>query len=541
MTGTYNLLDEPWLPVRSQSGTRRWIRPAEVATRQDPALYIDSGRPDFDGALTQFLIGLLQTCAAPPDQGSWRKWMREPPAVEQLDELFAPVRHAFFLDGDGPRFMQDLELEEDGGEGVSVAALLIESPGGKTVRDNGDLFIKRDLVTAMGAPAVAAALFTLQTNAPAGGVGHRTSLRGGGPLSTLPLGESLWKTCWLSVLTNPDLAGVPGNIGLDAIDAKFPWMAETRTSEGNKGVVPEDAHPTQHYWAMPRRIRLRLEKREDVCGVYGVPADLLCGAYVTKNYGCKYDGAWLHPLTPHTRMKDGEPPNPRKGQPSGISYRDWPLLVSEGADHWPALTVRVYLDHDRYEYADTDRLWVFGYDMDNMKARCWHSATTPILVSGLNADDRAAVARFAQQLVAVSESVRLTLGRQVRAALSRRPKDLKGDLSVLARSFWQATEPAFFSCLKPYAANPSSQELRGRAAERWLAALHEAALQIFDLHSQSTAVFDCLDVKRVALARLDLVKFTSPRGKKLRGLVELGPPKKEPKREAHQQEAVADV
>ena len=61
----YNLLVEPWIPVRRRSGERSWIAPWQVTEVEDPPLSIDTGRPDFDGALIQFLIGLVQTAAAP--------------------------------------------------------------------------------------------------------------------------------------------------------------------------------------------------------------------------------------------------------------------------------------------------------------------------------------------------------------------------------------------------------------------------------------------------------------------------------------------
>ena len=73
-------------------------------------------RPDFNGAMHEFLIGLLSTAAAPADDDEWEDWWLNPPAPDNLKERFANVVHAFNLDGPGPRFLQDLEMLDDAGK-----------------------------------------------------------------------------------------------------------------------------------------------------------------------------------------------------------------------------------------------------------------------------------------------------------------------------------------------------------------------------------------------------------------------------------------
>ncbi|MCP4406670.1 MAG: type I-E CRISPR-associated protein Cse1/CasA [Gammaproteobacteria bacterium] len=70
-------------------------------------LVLESGRPDFDGALMQFLIGLLQTAAPPPNHDQWIDWLEEPPTPEILKKKFLKFEEVFDLDGDGPRFMRE--------------------------------------------------------------------------------------------------------------------------------------------------------------------------------------------------------------------------------------------------------------------------------------------------------------------------------------------------------------------------------------------------------------------------------------------------
>ena len=125
----FNLLDEKWIPVRRRSGLLDNIAPWQVADKTDPPLHIESPRPDFDGALIQFLIGLVQTAAAPISARDWRKGFDTQPESRALRAKFNQYKDAFNLDGPGPRFMQDLALKPDEGVDMPAAALELESTG----------------------------------------------------------------------------------------------------------------------------------------------------------------------------------------------------------------------------------------------------------------------------------------------------------------------------------------------------------------------------------------------------------------------------
>ena len=303
---TYNLLDERWIPVRRKSGAPDWIAPWQIAETDDPPVALTAPRADFDGALVQFLIGLLQTAYAPVDESTWRKRLI-PPEPDTLRKAFDVHRDAFHLDGDGPRFMQDLTLKASEAEDVLVGALLIDSATGKTIEQNADVFNKRWDRPAFGTPAAAMTLLTLMLNAPAGGRGHRTSLRGGGPLTTVLLGETLWLTGWLNVLPTVAFDSSAGNGSLEKPENIFPWLAKTRTSERGEETGPERMHPLQHFWATPRRIRLQWDLKNGICMMTGLEGPVIMAASV-KSYGANYKGAFLHSLTPYIATKPGEPP-----------------------------------------------------------------------------------------------------------------------------------------------------------------------------------------------------------------------------------------
>src|SRR6266545_7891643 len=110
-----NLIEERWIPARRASGNEERIAPWQLTEgfADDPFIRLAAPRPDFNGALVQFLIGLLQTCSPPDDAREWRQKLRQPPAPAELKEGFLALKSVFCLDGDGPRFLQDLTLQEE--------------------------------------------------------------------------------------------------------------------------------------------------------------------------------------------------------------------------------------------------------------------------------------------------------------------------------------------------------------------------------------------------------------------------------------------
>ncbi len=523
----YNLIDERWIPVERRSGKVEMIAPAQVVERDDPPLRISSPRPDFDGALLEFLIGLLQTAAAPVTEREWERWFEVPPTVELLKKRLDTVREAFFLDGDGPRFMQDLTVGLDPkASHEPIGALLIDRIGESGLDESPTLFAKPGRFEALGYPAAAAALMTLQTYAPAGGRGQLTSLRGGGPLTTLITAEGLWSTAWLNILPGAKFEGeglVPGDASKKGPGAIFPWMAPTRTSEtkGGKATPPTEVHPLQHLWGLPRRIRLDVsEGRVGTCAATGAEGVAIVESYLGRPDGTSYDGDYRHPWSPYTLIEPNKPWNSKKGSSEGLPYRDWPLLVVGSTTQRPAAVVTNFASTRRRELVQQARLVAFGYAMKNMKPLRWCRAETPVITVAKGMEDPFAEA--AEGLVAASDEVRKTLSSQVRAAWSDRP----GDLDVFGQvnpAFWSATESAFFVAVQAVKTGleAGSTPQQDAAKEAWLDALHLAALGLFDRFVEASADLAAPDLRRAVVARRALEQFTRPWSSRLRKLLAL--------------------
>ena len=516
-----NLVCDAWLPVIWASGKKDKIAPWQIAETTDPVMDLDAPRPDFQGALYQFLIGLLQTCFAPADHEEWLEYWKILPDSQTLRNRFLDFAPAFELSSPSgsPAFMQDLNLSQ--GKMRNVAAFLMDFPGDKTIVENLDHFIKRDSVTKMCPACVAMALFTLQLNAPTGGNGHRVGLRGGGPLTTLvrPTGVTdLWSKIWLNVLAAEDF---DTSIDKPVADV-FPWMGSTRVSTqkvekkiksyiGN-GVptTPADTHILQCYWGMPRRIRI-LWQAEAVgrCDLCDNETSTLARKYMTDTWGVDYVGGWVHPLTPYRFDPQKEkPPLSIKGQKGGLGYRHWVALTlahSREGEH-AAKIVRAYIEQRSRDIRAqrTVGLWCFGYDMVDMKARCWYDHTLPLF--RLDQTQQENVLSWASELINAAEDVVESLQKQIKAAWFRRPGDVKGDMSGVVQEFWQQSEPHFYELLEHLVNLPGSQRLAPpEIYDSWAKRLQGLAYKLFDEKALEGPAED-LDMKRIIIARQELTK-----------------------------------
>jgi CRISPR system Cascade subunit CasA len=523
-----NLLDTPWLPVRRSGGERAWMTPLEALSTPD-VVAVDACRGDLTVAENTFLVGLMQTVAPVDTKTAWGRLFAKPPALETLREWCAPIHSAFQADGVGPRFMQDLPFPA--AESTSIANLLIDSPGENGIRNNADHFVKRGRVRQLCPCCAVAALLTLQINAPAGGAGNRTGLRGGGPLTTLVTcmtPRSLWHDVWLNVQERSAFLGACGDAGKTAPHFSFPWLAEVSAIQAEGGqTAPLAVHPAHVWWAMPRRIRLDFDQTvSGECDLCGRPGDKLLTGYITRPHGLNYKGPWAHPLSPYYEAKDEWlPVHP---QPDGLGYRHWVGWVmgmarSNGAVR-PAKVVETAVG--RHDLDVELCVWASGYDMDNMKPRCWYESRLPLFgLPQCDGEVRRLVAHDIGSWVAGAEQAARCLRASVQAAWFS--GDARGDLGQITASFWAATEAPFYRLVRErLEAARLGQEQDGVAtAERWLGLLNRASLDLFDHQYVGAGHVERQHPDRIATARRSLRAALN--GKAIRQALGL-PPKDTP-------------
>lgn len=499
----YDLRYEPWIPWRRRSGAVEWGPPETLMDDLVGGCVVGvaTPRPDLDGALQEFLIGLLTAALLPEDDDEWARLAAEPPTPSELRMALDRLPPAFDLEGPGPRFFQDPAAAEFADIEVGpIEQLLIDTPGEQTLKLNRDLFVKRGRIERLARPAAAMALLTMQTYAPAGGAGHRTSLRGGGPLTTLvdPRVDSrgrslaherpLWEKLWANVETQEALRGRPSSAPVTAVDRAFPWLRPTCTSNpkaGGAATPPAAAHPLEAYFGLPRRIRLEfgaagrcdLTGREDGTTVVG---------FRMRNYGVQYVG-WQHPLSPYYRTKaTSNEWLPMHGQPGGIRWRDWvglTLQAGGGEIRRPASVVPAFTRRAGARAGRTARLHVFGYDMDNMKARGWTESTVPLFTVEDEARRRL-MRQTAEQLTEATGTAASALLFSVKVSLYENPKEVPGDIGHVRAELWDGTEEPFYRTMARLAALEADGDSADALSDTLRAGFRDT------LHVQALAVFD---------------------------------------------------
>ncbi len=510
-----NLINDVWIPVRRKNGEKIKVAPYQITEGIDTdkeIIELAAVRPDFNGALIQFLIGLLQTTCAPKGNSDWREWLNNPPSADELRSKFASISFAFNLDGDGSRFMQDFGLDnEEKKTEEEIEKLLIDAPGEQTLKQNKDLFIKRDRITQLCLSCGAQALLTLQLNAPEGGRGHWAGLRGGGPVSTIVLDNNLWRTLWHNILDADDLT-IFGLAEKNNDVDKFPWLGKTKissavTKKDEKGkkqktysntFTNQDINPVHIYWAVSRRIRLCVDKKECICDLCHDAGQQIT-KYYTKPYGAKYIG-FIHPLSPSYKKEENLF---SVHQHEAMGYKHWLGYVQntdEGSERARVITAAINRRLNNF------RLWAFGYDMDNMKACCWYEGVMPVIFIDNETQWKHYNAEIAM-LIRAADAVRDYLSKAV-------VKALNADVfNNVRQRFWQETEPEFYRQIA-FLRDEVIKDKNGLDVRRaWHNHLVVKARDIFDDMSQAEMIED-VNAERVAKAYNELKKNLN--GKKLK-------------------------
>ena len=510
-----NILTDPIFPVyRRDQPIRHYVSLAELVDADIVDFAPD--RPDFKGSYAQLAIGLYQLLHA--DLISYMAWHRlfvTPPTSEHIKTLCTVWLPHFELMADGARFMQDPVLstvDAKDSEYNSISGLLIESAGDSGIKKNTDLFIKRSPDKQICPCCAAITLFNLQTNAPAGGAGHRTGLRGGGPLTTLLQYQhpteptSLWHSLWLNVRTASQWNAhqqplQPINLNV------LPWLNDLSLVQKKDGETsPEKVHPSHNLFGMPRRIRLDTTKlSQGHCDLCGLLSEQLISRYLTSPYGWNYKGVWRHPFSPYYGEK-GKIDSflPMHPQPNGLTWKYWAGWVIGQVDGKkeikPADNVSEKIA-SCHEYEDIEvqqlRLWVFGFDMENMKARCYYQTYFPMIdFSGLDDAQQRSLNAYVDQVIKSAELMLSTLKFAVKTAWFGEV-DAAGDLSRVDMAFWNATQQDFFAMMSDLHRSLLAKQPVEAVLNKWFDRLYQISKSLYHHNFVAEQQMVCSEPKRV--------------------------------------------
>lgn len=511
-----NVLTDRCFPVVMRSGERRWVDFAGLAcgfsafdapeAGADYAVAFDWPRPDLDIACHELSIGVLQLCLDVQSEDDWQALWDSALSRDELAERIAPFTHAFELLGDGPRFLQDREAFEADlkpSAFLPIERLFIDAPGENALKKNSDVLTHRCRYPALGLPAAAMALYALQAFAPEGGPGHRTSMRGGGPLSVFvfPVAgtERAPVALWHRLQAN--LTELAVGESSHRIHTILPWLVPTLTSEKDQTIYPDAegaAHPLQAFFGMPRRLRLLASAQQGICALTGQEGLVLTG-FVQRQHGVKY-GSWTHPLTPYRQPTETDAPRSVKPRSIRFGYRDWvAAAVGEGEGRLSRMPANVHAarydrGHVLLGFGRDPILRVGGWFTNSAEAVTYLLAEQPMHLAENNETAKALdelTRSFADAGNVAREELRSAIKRAFPPKTNKNafsPKNkksvrLKVDLNAAETVFLEVTEPQFHQLVGKFLQNVAAKDLTKRADELrrlWCRQLGEAAMAVFD-------------------------------------------------------------
>jgi len=365
----FNLINEQWIRVICKSGKTRKITPWEISDKTDPPVKLAFARPDFNSAVTQFLIGLVQTTYPLKDDDAWLDVLETPISAEELKKSMGTVAQYFELSGSEHSFMQEKGLATPK-NAKDILSILLTTPGENTLKQNKDFFIKRTGSRGcLCKSCTAAAIYTLQALAPVGGAGYRCSIRGSSPLTTMVEGPDLYSTVLLNVLPTNHVQNTNANKQV------FPWALGKIAS-----LPPSNNNWNMVYWTTERRIELG-EEIDGICSVCGEETRGFA-SYHEINNGTEYK-SWEHPLCPYYLKKDELIPAPVKEDINHLNQ--WTYMVYEDVSETvPAKSIR-HLHSNRTDIQEIlgenqFRIWISGYQNKQALPISWKEMHQPILL-----------------------------------------------------------------------------------------------------------------------------------------------------------------
>ncbi len=494
-----NLIRDPWI-----LGSQKLLTPAQALTEGR----LQWPRADLDATCFQFLIGLLQTSVVQDsnlcsDEYDWRELADTPPDSTTIQAWFEPIADYFEMFG-SCAFMQDYEEELDGDE-LSIHALVPEAPGENTLRKSADLVIWRQrLPDAVSLSVAAMLLYGYNLYGTRTGRGHRQGMRGEKVMVTLVepdrprAAETVWARVWANVLPYNRWVAT---FGPSSWDEKriFPWASATRTSRNGETITPNDVHPLQAYWQMPRRIRL-VPSSTGECGLSGTNGPVV-QSFIRATHGPDYQG-WRHPLTSYRHNREGDWV-PMRLPSTHLGYQHWAgVAVAGRADSMPALVVSDYLE-TRAKPDELLRIRCFGWLLSSDgDSGAWVDSTVPLVVT----QDRQRFAREVNLMLEAAQFAQNKLSGALKSVQAN-SKLNPGESTLL----YARTENEFYERVRLIATEEDSSGTR----RDWQIVLVRGVLELFDLVAASLTH----DQLKLARARARLLR--SMRSRQFRQTLEL--------------------
>ena len=509
-TNSFNVLTSPWVPLaRNEQGDPNEIEYAsyvEILCGEKDSENLSHPRDDMRFFSRMLLSALTQALFPAKDAKELRQRIETPLAREVVMKRIEDVKEDFeLLRADG--FMQTPGVEQSGDD--ETGRLLLDGKGGGATM----LFRPATRVTCLCLSCGVLAAYGTQAFAPSGGRGYSPSVRGAPPITTLLRGGTVRKSMWLSTLSAEDARQFSYGE-----DPPSPWKQDRREKAGELIGLVEGL-----FWK-PRAFAFAMAEGGScpLCGRVGERLRLPGFAAFSKVAG----GSYRHPMTPSYQDTS---PNPKKHfwtrnfssqKPSFTATIDL-LCEARGEERSekarkkterlarPAPIVKQWRDR----FSDLSAaLVILDYASDKASIRGRLSEEFPLslrLTDPDLGDDVRRLTRFAEEALFLLEK-HLRQARRKRAASKKDPWSIAW--SDVASSFWQLTEPAFWTAFDVCARSAGSGQI-DEAKRAFYAQIESVGHTLFNIatsvYENDPASLAQIAKHRIAL-RYDLQDLVDP-------------------------------
>lgn len=127
----YNLLDEPWVPVRLLDGTITEVGLLELLQRSTDIADLACELPTQNIAIQRLVLAVAYRVATPLDAEEWLEQLEEGAPIEQMIEYLEKWRERFYLLGGQYPFMQVADLRTPKDTVLGLEKVIADVPNGE--------------------------------------------------------------------------------------------------------------------------------------------------------------------------------------------------------------------------------------------------------------------------------------------------------------------------------------------------------------------------------------------------------------------------
>jgi CRISPR system Cascade subunit CasA len=494
----FNLIDEPWIPVRFPDGTRTELNLHDTLLRAKEIAVIEDPSPLVVAALHRFLLAVLyRALEGPTDINQAKSWFKSGLPAEKIAAYLERWRERFWLFDDKYPFGQIPDFEPKTWRAWTVLAAEHNADNAKVLFDHIDV-TRPDVVPANVTIRWMLATQTFSVSAGKSELSHTGTAPSATAVMALPIGRNLEDSLLLCL--------VPQNRAVFTQDLPI-WERNADSLASLKTGVERaiDGFADRYTWRT-RSIRLRSDEAYNVISL----------AFASGVANTSKDS--IDPMLGY-RIDDKNGRLPIKFSERGL-WRDFDSLLPDGTKLAPEViehaTSLTRSDRTRFPRS----VMVLGQSNSKAKIDFWRMERYVLperLTNAVNA--RAEIRQLLSDAERSDSSLEIALRDWAKSMITKGERDLQpdkwasgkwipGDVSnaigkmspdapsAPALTYWATLESAFHDVLRGYLSDSEPDEIRFS----WLKIVRSALRDAWALHVASVSMSDAWAIRALVRA-----------------------------------------